>query len=47
MYYNPTRFQARDTIVQKLMFLLFVHGDFIFYLIFFLMNSLGKSLSEK
>jgi hypothetical protein len=35
--------------VQKCMFLLFIHGEFIFHLILivFLMNSLGKSLSEQ
>jgi len=36
--------------VQKCIFLLFVHGKFIFHLIFmgyFLMNSLKKSFSEK
>ena len=32
-YYNPTRFQARDTKVQKLMFLFFVLGEFNFYLV--------------
>ena len=48
-YSNPTRFQIRGPKLQKWMFLLFVHREFIFYLIivFFVMNSLGKSLSEK
>jgi len=48
-YCNPTSFQTRGHKVQKLMFLLFVLGEFIFHLIlmkFLLMNSFGKSLSE-
>jgi hypothetical protein len=35
--------------MQKLMFLLFVHGEFILYqiLMFFVINSWGKFFSEK
>jgi hypothetical protein len=53
VYYTIPFFLARYTKVQILIFLLFVLGEFIFYLILvgflvvFLMNSSGKSISEK
>jgi len=43
-------FHTRSPKVEKLIFLLFVHGEFIFLSNFdggFVMNSLGKALSEK
>jgi hypothetical protein len=49
-YCNRTRFQTRGHKVQTWVFLLFAHGEFIYFLIlkgFTVMNSLGQSVSDK
>ena len=50
-YCNLTCFQTRDLKVQKWMFLLYEHGEFIYYLIllvffFIIVNSLENPCSE-
>ena len=43
-YSNPTCFQTRDPKLQKWMFLLFVHREFIFYPIMVFLNEFLRKI---